>query len=414
MKLRINCTTCDARKIDENNYSSYEKISINTEDMIVDDRSKAVLSKLPFDISAEEIRNEDQNAKTKQPISINGIYEIIPGQPLQEGNLLTVNGILKIAKGSEDVLKSFERITVNGMILCPKSISSILPLPSLMINGIIRDYPDDYTLIENNYKLDKYFPVRAGENTGYFTPGYIYDNDNETDFEKLKSANVKLIADKVYLRQSHLEAALPIFNIEAEVVEVPDACKIYISEDGKFSLQTVKSLCKDIFVIGDVTIKSEDREALESVNTLIVDGNLRIDESLVETFNSIGAKCSNLVVLKGFSLCDRPIISVDKSILDNHPEGVSVSDCALVKLDKNISADLIRERLKISDCAKINCSEEQKAAVTEVSTDVAFISSKSSGGLKSFLFKNASEPDYYDHEDRDNDTKYVNVEYYEL
>ena len=37
MKLRINCGSCDARKIDENNYTEYEKIIINTEEMIVDD-----------------------------------------------------------------------------------------------------------------------------------------------------------------------------------------------------------------------------------------------------------------------------------------------------------------------------------------------------------------------------------------
>ena len=410
MKLRINCGSCDARKIDENNYTEYEKIIINTEEMIVDDRSKAILNKLPFDITADEMRSESLDNAGHKAISINGVYDITPNSSVEEGCELNINGMLRMTKGCENVLKSYKKISINGMILCPNSISAILPLPGVNLNGIIKSYPDDYTLLDNKYKLDKYFPLRASADSGYFAARYVYDNDPETDFQKLSSKNVKFSTDKVYLRKSHLEQALPLFNIEANVVEVPDDCTIYVAESPKFSQQIVNSYGTKLFVIGDILIKKEDREALEELDTLIVDGEVKLDESCRESFDKIGGKCTNLVVLSGFTLTDRPIVSIDKSTLDNHPEGVAIRDCALVKLDKDIPADLIRERLKISDCAKVNCSNDQKAAVTEVSLDVALISSGGfANSITNLLFGNVSSA-----ATPEDDTKYVNADYYEL
>ena len=190
MKLMINCETCDARKIKEEDYKDYENITVNAEEMIVDERSKAIINRLPFHITADEIRSEEATERAKS-LNINGVYEIAPGLAVEEGINLSINGVLKIAPKTEEVLKRYGRITVNGMILCPKSIAAMLPLPSVSLNGLTKSYPDDYIVLDHKYKLDKYFPLRAGAGTGYFAASFIYDRDQETDFGLLAEKNVK-------------------------------------------------------------------------------------------------------------------------------------------------------------------------------------------------------------------------------
>ena len=44
----LNCDVCDARKINEESLSGYEQIVINTDVLLVDERSRSVLNKLPM------------------------------------------------------------------------------------------------------------------------------------------------------------------------------------------------------------------------------------------------------------------------------------------------------------------------------------------------------------------------------
>ena len=44
--LEISCAKCDARNINEELYSKYDTIEINTAVMLIDDRSREVLSRL--------------------------------------------------------------------------------------------------------------------------------------------------------------------------------------------------------------------------------------------------------------------------------------------------------------------------------------------------------------------------------
>ena len=43
----VNCDVCDARKIQEESLSGYEQIILNTDFLLVDERSKSILNNLP-------------------------------------------------------------------------------------------------------------------------------------------------------------------------------------------------------------------------------------------------------------------------------------------------------------------------------------------------------------------------------
>ena len=73
---------------------------------------------------------------------------------------------------------------------------------------------------------------------------------------------------------------------------------------------------------------------------------------------------------------DHVRVTVDKALLEKYPEGILVTDCAMVHLQKDVPADLILERLTVADCAQVFCTAEQEAAVPAVSKDVAMIGGK--------------------------------------
>ena len=412
MRLKINCDTCDARKINEDNYTQYSEIIVNTDEMIVDDRSKAILNKLPFNISADNYKSEEIGVTSAKTRAINGVYEITPSSIVDDNLAIALNGILKIAPGTEEILKKYEKITVNGIILCPKSIAAILPLPSLSLNGMTKVYPDEYVLLDNKYKLDKYFPMRAASGGGYYAALCVYDMDPETDFNMLAEKNVKFSTDKVYIRKGHLSSGLGLFNIEAEVVEIPDNCTLVFDDSCVLDNSFVSSYSTNPYILGNLDISKENIEALRKLESLTVDGTIRINKDCMDVFESLHATYNKLEVKKGVLLCDRAMLHISRDILEENAEGVTVEDCAIVKLDSNIEPALIKERMVIRDCAKVECTPEQRSAVDQIAKDVALVSS---GGLVSgifnTLFGNSGDSST---SGNDSETKYINADYYEL
>lgn len=410
MRLKITCDTCDARKMNEDNYTEYEEILISTDEMLVDERSKNILHRLPFSISADEIRSQELNEAAKNVQSVNGVFEIVPGMAVKENTTLSINGFLKIAPGAEEALNKFEKISINGVVLCPKSIAGRLPMDKINVNGMTKAYPDDYVLLDNRYSLDHYFPMRAQENKGYFAASCIYDMDLNTDFAMLFDKKVKLFTDKIYIRKAHLEKALPLVNIEAKIVEIPDECAIVVKDGCVLDDSFVSSYGDNLYIIGDVLVKRESLSALDRIKALVVDGEVRIAGECVDKFNEINATCDRLIVMRGHQIVDQAFATIDRETLENHPEGVNVRDVAMLDVNADIPPALIRERLKISDCAKVKCSEQQKAAISEVSTDVALIGSSTLRSVFGTLFGGSSN----DAEGVYGNTKFVNADYYEL
>ena len=120
-KLIMNCDVCDTRKIKEEDYSQYESILLNTDIMIVSAESKSILSRLPIVNNTDTILELPSDEKINMK-SVNGSYEITGTTVVSENTMLTVNGSLIINPGTEDVLKNYARIIVNGSVKYPESL----------------------------------------------------------------------------------------------------------------------------------------------------------------------------------------------------------------------------------------------------------------------------------------------------
>jgi len=389
----INATTCDARAVTEESLAGYENITIHAAILIVNERSKELLNKYPVSMNTAIVLEipDGENISIK---SINGKGEIGPDAD-GTGVLLMVNGKLFIADGSQDAVRSYYRIMVNGKILMPKSYEG--QFSNIQVSGKTEYYPDGATILKADTEIDDLFVLRAA-NTLYYCSGNLFFLDTGLDTEKLLSKGLKFTAKKVVIAESLIGKLVSLFDEEAEIVKVPDGTKL-IDDDLELKPKTIKKYGTMLYVTGDVSIK--DAEALSSLEYLFADGTVSVNKELEDAFDEIESVVEALRIIDpdlGL-IVDRPMVKVGAAVLGKYPKGVRVEDCAKVTLAENLSAEDIMEKLHIVDCAMVICSKEQEEAVNMIAEDVAMI--KVSGQDS-------------DDEDGEDDTQIINAAEYKM
>ena len=363
----INAATCDARAVTEESLAGYENITINAAILIVNERSKELLNKYPVTMNAATVL-EIPDGENVSVQSINGKGEIGPDSD-GTGVFLMVNGKLVIADGSQEAVKSYYSIMVNGKVLMPKSYEG--RFSNIQVRGKTEYYPDGATILKADTEIDDLFIARAA-NTLYYCSGNLFFLDTGIDSEKLLSKGLKFTAKKVVIAESLIGRLVSLFDEEAEIVKVPDGTKL-IDDDLELKPKTIKKYGTKLCVTGDVSIK--DAEALSSLEYLFADGTVSVNKELEDAFDEIESVYDELRVIDpdlGL-IVDRPMVKVGAAVLGKYPKGVRVEDCAKVTLSEDLSTEDIMEKLHIVDCAMVICTKEQEEAVNMIAEDVAMI-----------------------------------------
>ena len=384
----INAAVCDARAVTEESLAGYENIIINAATLIVGERSKELLNKYPVTMNVSNILEipDGQDASVR---SINGVGEIGPDAD-GSGVFLVVNGKLVIADDSQEAVKSYYRITVNGKVLMPKSCEG--QFPNIQVNGKTEYYPDGATILKAGTQIDDLFLSRAA-NTLYYSSGMLFFLDTGIDAEKMIAKGLKFTARKIVIAESLLGKLVSLFDEEAALVKAPDGTRL-INDDLELMPKTIKKYGTKLCVSGDVSIK--DAEALSSLEYLFTDGTVSVNKDLEEAFDEIESVYGELKLIDpdlGY-IVDRPMVKVGAAVLKKYPKGVQVEDCARVTLSEDLSVEDIMEKLHITDCAMVICTKEQEDAVNMIAKDVAMIQvagqnqeDEEDGMLGSFLGK---------------------------
>ncbi|MBR4888868.1 MAG: hypothetical protein IKU17_06965 [Clostridia bacterium] len=368
-KLLINCATCDARNIAEENYAHYEQITVNCAMVLTNANGKAVLNKLPFALNCANVLEVEGNVALR---TINGSSEIKSGDAAPtEKYYMMVNGTLTIGPNTQEQLKNCVGMTINGSLSCPESVYS--SLNGIHVNGSTTCYPDGAIVLKRNAVIDKLFALRA-KNSLYWSNRRMIMVDPELDGEKLKAKGVTFSSKEVILAESKVEALIELIDEKAEIVIVPDGTAV-VPDDLTLSEDTLRRYGKKLYVIGDVTVP-EDAAPLAEVQYLNVRGDVKVPvehkEKLLEVLTEVSGEVK-IAKPKGSVLSDKPYVKVTRWMLEQHPKGLEVCDCAAVKIEDDIPKELITQRLQISDCAVVKCSEDLVDAVTLVCTDVAHV-----------------------------------------
>lgn len=365
-KLIINTAACDARNVTAQQLSPYDAIEINSALVLTSPEAQNILSEYPVSMNTSNVVSLCGDAALSVS---NGPYTIAPGTAAGGKKALLVNGPLEILPGAEDVLQDYVQITVNGPLTCPANLGS--RLQNVLVNGPRILYPDGAVLLKFPV-LTRQFILRAKAET-YYAPT-LAAVDTGLDLTLLPGGT-RLISEKVVVAESLLEALLPLISETAEIVTVPDGT-VYVERQLLLETYTPKQYGGKIYVDGDLFCQSAHIESLDWVEYLAVSGNAMLSEDMVEPFMEKAAVSGQIRIMpaqKGLQISDKPVVTVDASLLELAPDGLRISDCALVELAEDISPKMILEKIKIQDCSRIHCTQAQKSAVSTVAEGCGYL-----------------------------------------
>ena len=370
MKKNLNVTAAvlDLRNVSEDTLASYEHIKLQAALMLTMPRVEALLAKYPVEM---EVANSLPGGEDTVVSMVNGKANLTAAQKPEKDTILMVNGKLTIAADAADTLRSYNKIIVNGKALCPESLTAVVN-EKAMVNGKLSVYPDEAVVLKGTVKLDRSFLVRA-KNCLYWTEKQFVAVDAKLDVDALAAKGVRFAAPKAVITEPLAEKLVPLFTDDTELVILPEGAA-FVDDDLKLTPSALRRYGSKLYVTGDVNIPAESAGVLGKVEYLHVGGEVTVAAALEDAFYDIpDTEYSELRVLKGALMNDKPMVRITLEMLGLDPEGISCTDCALVTLDKALTAEDIVEKLRISDCACIRCTMAQEAAVSAVSTDVAQI-----------------------------------------
>ncbi len=368
-KLMINCDTCDARNALEENYAHYEQITVNCEMVLTNPNARAMMNKLPFSLNCDNVLELEQGVDIR---TINGSSEIKHGDIVPTSKYyMLVNGSLTIGPNTQEQLAQCVGMTINGSLTCPESIYATLT--GVNVNGSTTCYPDGAIVLKRNAVIDKLFALRA-KNSLYWSSRRMIMVDAELDVDKLKAKGVTFSTKEAIMAESKVEALVDLVDEKAEIVIVPDGTAVVL-DDVTLDGDTLRRYGKQLYVIGDVTVP-EGADALDELTYLHIRGDAKVPQErkakLMEVLTDISGEVK-ILKPKGATLGEKPLIKITKWMLEQQPAGLTVVDCAVVKIADDIPKELITQRLHIEDCAVVKCSEELEDAVTMICTDVGQI-----------------------------------------
>lgn len=367
-ELIVNCDVCDVRKMNEESLSDYERVVINADVILVDERSRSIFNKFPMVCNADEMVDAEGDVAI---ISINGSYEI-NGDTLFKGKtVICVNGNLSVSAGTEKVLENVLKICVNGCARYPKSMAPFMD--RMTVNGKARCIPDDCIDLKPVFAIDKYFPIRAKQDGKYYVDHKVVLTDTDVDVEALAAKKIQFVTERFLVREEYVSKTIGMFeeNVEMDVIPTGFA---YIGEDAELNESLVQRYGKCLYIDGDLILKDGSERCFDKVEKIMVNGDVRLLKRLEKEFVRVDATYKKQVYVKGRYVQNQACMVVDAALLSSLPDGLEIGNCAVLRVEKDVKPELILERLAIGNCSQISCSPEQKSALQLVCGNVAGIS----------------------------------------
>lgn len=369
-KMIINCSRCDARKVTEQTLAAYETIVINASAILVSPETKELLNRYGVVMNCASVT---ELATDVEISSVNGSAQIKSTDEAVGKRYLTVNGSLSIGPDTRKVLEQYVGICVNGSVTYPESVSAYLG--KMKVNGSATCYPDDAIVLKRNAVIDRLFALRA-RNSLYWSAKRMIMVDPQLDAAILEKKGATFSANEIIIAESKVEDLIGLIDEKADIIIVPDGTAV-ILDDVELDDAVIRKYGTKLYVVGDLKVKEDAAESLSQIEYLNVHGDAAVAEvlkkQLVGALTEITGEVTILKKPKGRHIEDKMVLKLSKWLVEQEPEGISVSDCMKVTLDEDISCDMILEKLSFSDIMKIRCSPEQEAAVAAVSEDVLSI-----------------------------------------
>lgn len=368
-KIVVNCNICDARKINEEELRKFNQIVIHANYVLVDKRSKEVLKHLPLECNMEGMLQLEEGEEVGA-INYNGSYEITGDMPSSEKKLLCVNGKLTIHPGTEEVLKSFIRISVNGSVSYPENMSAFINWIS--VNGSMNSYPSDYKMLGKEFVVDRYFPIRAKEGGKYYAAKRIEITDAAVDMEVLVKKGVHFKTKELYVLEEKLKDCAELFDEEVRFQVIPTGFA-FVKGFTILDQNMIRKYGKSFYIEGDLLLEKEAKEVLQYIENLYILGTLYLREEQMEELKQKEVRYEKVEIIKGDTIRGKAKVSLDSEMIAKCTEGVSLIECGIVQIEEEVSNSEILEKVCLINCGVVKCSRKQRAAVEMVGRGVGHI-----------------------------------------
>ncbi len=365
--LRVNCAVCDVRKVTEETLSKYGSVTINAGTVLSCAAARQLLA--GHDVTIHTGSTVDLPDGDVAVSSQNGSMTISAGQKPAVPTFLIVNGKLTFESGAEDTLAGYVRIVVNGKVLYPRSMSGALS--QMSVNGKAECYPDGAVLLKNTFVMDDTFALRARD-VLYYASGRIVMLKDGIDLAMLTKKGARFSTKTALIARRYAEDAAPLFDDQTELVILPDGCA-FVEDDATLSDALIRRWGDKLYINGDLTLDKASGDALNQLTFLRVNGDVTLPRALEDAFLSLDAEYDALHIAAGRMFSERISITVTQKMLGD-PEGVCCTECAKVHIAPDVTEDQILDGLRLSECAYIRCTPEQRSAVEQVAEDCAVIS----------------------------------------
>lgn len=359
-KLILNCEVCDSTKMIEENYRHFQEITVNAGVLVVNEASKGILNRLPTRLNIERTIDSAEDLEVK---IINGAYEITSGMMMPKPVILYVNGFLKVCPGTEEIIKKCECMVINGSAEFPESFKA--SLDKMIVNGQVRTYPDDSVILEDDFIMDSYFPIRAREDRKYFARNAIVIQNADVDLSKLLQKNVKLLTPRLIIPESRIEEGAVLTDEHVDFVVVPEGLTLVFG-DAVLDEDMLRREGGNLFVYGNLKLDEQaDMEMLQrEIDTLIVTGTITLNRDQKEEFQKIHAQYKDVHVLEQERIIQGMVkVLLNKKLFDCSPNGIRIGSAVNVVIEEDVTPEMLMNGLKGINCLEIECNREQENAL---------------------------------------------------
>ena len=261
-KLLIKANFCDLRNVKEETLAAYDVIEVRANVVVLNDRARELIARYPVTLKCD-LATDNPNIALR---SVNGVAEVTPGDGPEADTVLTVNGELKIASGSAEVLARYLQITVNGQVYCPRSLSG--KLGNVVVNGQIITWPDGAVQLKNTAVLDSTFALRA-KPALYWAARCVVMLDPALDAAALAKQGVRFDTPRAILAQSLATQAAPLFEDDTNLEIVPDGTA-YLKDDAELTAALIRRKGNKLYVDGRLTLTAESAALLPQLELRFV------------------------------------------------------------------------------------------------------------------------------------------------
>ena len=370
--LQVNTAVCDVRNITEELLDAYESVDINAAAIIASQAAQVLLAKHGASLNCAHVLMLEENVRLTR---FNGTMVISPSAAaVEEKTYLMLNGTLDIEPGSEETLKNYCGIVVNGAVTCPKSIVDVLG-GKLTVNGSLNTYPDGCIRLKDVAVLDRFFHLRARQDAFYYAARRMIALSPDIRFDSLAEKNVRLATRRLLVSEALAETAVPFFDEKTDIVVLPDGCS-YVADDAVLDEALLKRHGGKLYIAGDLTVPAKSAALLDQVTFLRVNGDLLAARSLKDRVLAMDAEYDDLYVVGGTILAGSGSDQITAYMLENAEDGLSAMHCANISIAADVTPELLREKLvSIIGCASVSCAtKDQISVVSLLARDVASIS----------------------------------------